>query len=212
MIRVAVADDHEVVRYGLRLSLELEPDMVVVGEARTGEEAVRVAEETRPDVVLLDVRFGDDLDGPEVCRRILQVSAGTAVVMLTSYLEDGLILRSLLAGAKGYVIKDVELKELKRMIRAVREGARLPEPASAAEPSRADAPASGRAAAPDGALSETDLAVIRHLSVGLSNTEISARIRLTPDAVKDRVEKIGGALGVHSRIEVVAEALRRGLI
>ena len=110
-IRIAVADDHQVVRHGLRLSLELEPDMVVVGEARTGAEAIRVAGETQPDVMLLDVRLGD-IDGPEVCHRVLLASAKTAVVMLTNYQQDELILRSLLAGAKGYVIKDVDLDEV----------------------------------------------------------------------------------------------------
>src|SRR6266704_2839342 len=94
-IRIAVADDHQVVRHGLRLSLELEPDMVVVGEARTGA---------------------------EVCHRVLLASAKTAVVMLTNYQQDELILRSLLAGAKGYVIKDVDLDELKKMIRSVYRG------------------------------------------------------------------------------------------
>src|SRR5207249_311133 len=82
----------------------------------TGAEAIRVAEETQPDVMLLDVRLGD-IDGPEVCHRVLLASAKTAVVMLTNYQQDELILRSLLAGAKGYVIKDVDLDELKKMIR-----------------------------------------------------------------------------------------------
>ncbi len=172
-IRIAVADDHQVVRHGLRLSLELEPDMVVVGEARTGAEAIRVAGETQPDVMLLDVRLGD-IDGPEVCHRVLLASAKTAVVMLTNYQQDELILRSLLAGAKGYVIKDVD----------------------------------NQAAS----LSETDLAIVRYLSVGLTNKEIGTRINLSPHTVKDHVEKMCEILGVRSRIELVVEALRRGLI
>src|SRR5437867_12641375 len=101
-IRIAVADDHQVVRHGLRLSLELEPDMVVVGEARSGVEAIRVAGETQPDVMLLDVRVGD-IDGPEVCHRILLASAKTAVVLLNNYQHDQLSLRSMLAGAQGHV-------------------------------------------------------------------------------------------------------------
>ena len=126
-IRISVADDHQVVRHGLRLSLELEPDMVIVGEASNGTEAIHVAGETQPDVMLLDVRLGD-IDGPEVCRRVLVASPKTAVVMLTNYQQDELILRSLLAGAKGYVIKDVDLDELKKMIRSVYRGASVLDP------------------------------------------------------------------------------------
>src|SRR5258705_13804626 len=126
-IRISVADDHQVVRHGLRLSLELEPDMVIVGEASNGMEAIQLAGDTQPDVMLLDVRLGD-IDGPEVCRRALLASPKTAVVMLTNYQQDELILRSLLAGAKGYVIKDVDLDELKRMIRSVYRGASVLDP------------------------------------------------------------------------------------
>jgi DNA-binding NarL/FixJ family response regulator len=217
-IRIVIADDHQVVRHGLRLSLELEPDMVVVGEARNGGEAVRVAEEKRPDVMLLDVKFGDELDGPEVCRRILLASPKTAIVMLTNYQQDTLILRSLLAGAKGYVIKDVELEELKKMIRSVYRGAAVLDPKVTSQVissmvGRTPLGGSGQGPVrPAGSLSETDLSIIRYLSVGLTNKEIGARINLSPHTVKDHVEKISDLMGVRSRVEIVAEALRRGLI
>jgi two-component system NarL family response regulator len=217
-IRIVVADDHQVVRHGLRLALELEPDMVIVGEARTGTEAVRAAEETRPDVMLLDVKFGDDLDGPEVCRRVLAGSPKTAVVMLTNYQQDSLVLRSLLAGAKGYVIKDVELEELKKMIRSIYRGASVLDPKVT---THVISSMMGRAAMPGAAvglgrqtvsLSETDLAIIRYLAVGMTNKEIGTRVNLSPHTVKDHVEKISDILGVRTRIEIVAEALRRGLV
>jgi DNA-binding NarL/FixJ family response regulator len=217
-IRIVIADDHQVVRHGLRLSLELEPDMVVVGEARNGGEAVRVAEEKRPDVMLLDVKFGDELDGPEVCRRILLASPKTAIVMLTNYQQDTLILRSLLAGAKGYVIKDVELEELKKMIRSVYRGAAVLDPKVTSQVissmvGRTPLGGSGQGPVrPAGSLSETDLSIIRYLSVGLTNKEIGVRINLSPHTVKDHVEKISDLMGVRSRVEIVAEALRRGLI
>lgn len=218
VIRIALADDHQVVRHGLRLSLELEPDMVIVGEARSGAEAVGVAEDKRPDVMLLDVKFGDDLDGPEVCRRVLLASPKTAIVMLTNYQQDTLILRSLLAGAKGYVIKDVELEELKKMIRSVYHGAAVLDPKVTTQvissvvgrtPLPGSSPGLVRQAI---SMSETDLSIIRFLSVGLTNKEIGARINLSPHTIKDHVEKISDILGVRSRIEIVAEALRRGLI
>lgn len=217
MIRIAVADDHQVVRHGLRLSLELEPDMVVVGEAATGAEAIAVAGETRPDVMLLDVRLGD-IDGPEVCRRVLLASAKTAVVMLTNYQQDELILRSLLAGAKGYLIKDVDLDELKKMIRSVHRGASVLDPkvtkqviSTAISRTAAAHPVGPPATQPVG-LSETDLAIIRYLSDGLTNKEIGARVHLSPHTVKDHVEKMCEILGVRSRIALVVEALRRGVI
>jgi len=216
-IRIAVADDHQVVRHGLRLSLELEPDMVVVGEARSGVEAIRVAGETQPDVMLLDVRLGD-IDGPEVCHHVLLASAKTAVVMLTNYQQDELILRSLLAGAKGYVIKDVDLDELKKMIRSVYRGASVLDPKVTKQVistviSRSGVPRPVRSLPNQAAsLSETDLAIVRYLSVGLTNKEIGTRINLSPHTVKDHVEKMCEILGVRSRIELVVEALRRGLI
>jgi DNA-binding NarL/FixJ family response regulator len=170
-IRIVIVDDHEVVRHGLRLSLELEPDMTVVGEARTGEDAVRMVVADRPDVVLLDVRL-EGADGPEVCRRILEVAPGTAVVMLTNYAQDGFVLRSLMAGAKGYVIKDVQLSELKKMVRSVFRGGSVLDPRVTGQiiltaKSAAEAPA----ARPTGArkmtaLSDTDLS----RSSGISRT------------------------------------------
>jgi DNA-binding NarL/FixJ family response regulator len=213
-IRVVVVDDHAVVRHGLRLLLESEPDMVVAGEASSGAEAVQIARETRPDVMVLDVRLGD-LDGPEVCRRVLLASPETAVVMLTNYQHDDLVLRSLLAGAKGYVIKDVQLDELRNVIRSVHRGDSVLDPKVTAQLVSTVVGAGGRGPgrrAPTATLSETDLSIIRYLSVGLTNKEISTRVHLSPHTVKDHIEKICAVLGVRSRVEVVAEALRRGLI
>jgi two-component system response regulator DevR len=213
-IRIVVVDDHEVVRHGLRLSLDLEPDMTVVAEARTGEEAEREAQERQPDVMLLDVRLGES-DGPEVCRRVLEVAPRTAVVMLTNYLQDDLVFRSLVAGAKGYVIKDVELGELKKMIRSVYRGTSVLDPKVTRQVVSSVsglASASTRRSLRAASLSETDLTIIRSLSEGMSNKQIGQRVHLSPHTIKDRLEKIFAIFEVRSRTEVVAEALRRGLI
>jgi DNA-binding NarL/FixJ family response regulator len=216
-IRIAVVDDHEVVRHGLRLSLEGEADMAVVGEARSGEEALVLAREVRPDVVLLDVRL-EGADGPEVCRRVLEAAPRTRVIMLTSYAQDGFVLRSLMAGARGYVLKDVQLSELKRMIRSVYRGGSVLDPKvagqviSTATASGERGPGRPGAARRVAALSDTDLAIVRHLSEGLTNKQIAQRVRLSAHTVKDHLEKIRAMLGAGSRTEIVVEALRRGLI
>jgi two-component system response regulator DevR len=214
-IRIVIVDDHQVVRHGLRQLLEREPDMEVVGEAGSGTEAVRVATQQQPNVVLLDVKL-DDLDGPEVCRQIATAAPGTAVVMLTSYLQDAVLLRSLAAGAKGYLIKDVELNEVKRTIRAVHRGHSVLDPKVASRViAKAMAPGAktvnGKAVT-QVTLSETDLAILRHLAKGLTNKQIGAQVHLSAYTIKDHLEKIGTALAVRSRTEIVAEALRAGLI
>jgi two-component system response regulator DevR len=213
-IRIVVVDDHEVVRHGLRLCLDAEPDMVVVGEAARGDDAVEVARRTRPDIMLLDVRL-ESVEGPDVCRRVLEVSPKTGVVMLTSYLQDGLVLRSLIAGAKGYLIKDVELLQLKQTIRAVYRGNSVLDPkitdhviATAAR----TPPDPKRPASRVTALSETDVAILRALSEGCTTKQIAARVHLSPHTVKDHIAKIGDVVGVRSRPRIVADAVRRGLI
>jgi two-component system, NarL family, response regulator DevR len=216
-IRIVVVDDHEVVRHGLRLSLELEPDMTLIGEARTGEDALAIVADGKPDVVLLDVRL-EGADGPEVCRRILEVAPRTAVVMLTNYDQDGFVLRSLMAGAKGYVIKDVQLSELKKMIRSVYRGGSVLDPKVTGQvistvALAVDAPV----VRPGGprqvtTLSDTDLTILRHLAEGLTDKQIAGRVHLSPHTVKDHLEKIRAVLDVGSRTEIVATALRRGLV
>jgi DNA-binding NarL/FixJ family response regulator len=219
-IRIVVVDDHEIIRHGLRQTLAREADMEVVGEARSGADAVRVAQQLQPDIMLLDVKL-DDLDGPEVCRRVLAVAPTTAVVMLTSYLQDGVVLRSLMAGAKGYVIKDVELGELKRTIRSVSRGHSVLDPkiasrviANVAGPGHRTSGrhTNGRAAPTPTSLSDTDLLILQHLAKGLTNKEIAARVHLSAHTIKDHLEKIGAAFDVRSRTEIVAQALRAGVI
>jgi len=214
-IRILIADDHEIIRQGIRAALEHEPDMTVVGEAQTGRQAVILAREQQPHILLLDVKLGD-IDGPEACARILQVSPRTIVVMLTNYSQDSLIFQSLAAGAKGYVLKDIGLTELRRMIRTAFRGGSVLDPKIAAQVI-SKAVQRGTKPSPDGAaaagsLSDLELATIQHLTRGLTNREIGVAMHVSSHTIKDRLEKIAFALGVHSRTEIVAEAFRRGLI
>ena len=213
-IRVAVVDDHEIVRQGLRATIDAEPDMQFAGEAGTGDEAVRVAREQRPDVMLLDVRL-QETDGPSVCERVLAVTPRTAVIMLTSYRETTMIVRSLAAGAKGYVLKDIDLAELKRVIRSVFRGHSVLDPKIASEvitAALAPRAAGNGSRIPVATLSDIDVAIVKHLARGLTNKEIARVVHRSPHTVKDRLEKIGSIFDAHSRTEIVAEALRAGLI
>lgn len=213
-IRIAIVEDHEIVREGLRATLGAESDMVVVGDARTGEDGIRLAERLHPDVMLLDVRL-DDLEGPEVCRRVVAVSPKTAVVMLTSYSQEALLVRSLSAGAKGYLVKDVEVAELKRTIRLVYRGNSVIDPkltAHAVASLIGSATPREAVAARAASLSETDVAIVRHVSEGLTNKEIAVRVHLSPHTVKDRLDKIRETLGARSRAQIVTKALGEGVI
>lgn len=205
------------VRYGLRCLLEAEADMMVVGEAETGEDAVRIAHEQRPDVMLLDVKLSN-MDGPEVCRRVLSVSPEISVVMLTSYTLEGVVLQSLAAGAKGYVVKDIELGQLKSAIRSVYRGHTVLDPkitgsliprVTGPHPKAERSPA---VAAPTAMLSDIEVRIVRHLSEGHTIKEIAARVHLSSHTIKDRLAKIRDKLAARSRTGIVAEAMKRGLI
>jgi|SRR5215813_6290006 len=126
-IRIVIVDEDEVMRHGLRRTLELEPDMEVVGEAPTGEKAVRLARTKRPDLVLLDTKL-PDIDAPEVCKRVLAQAPEVAVLMLTGHLQYEMISRSMTAGARGYVLKNVEIAELKKIVRSVHCGTSFVDP------------------------------------------------------------------------------------
>jgi DNA-binding NarL/FixJ family response regulator len=202
---------------GLRLSLDAEPDMVVVGEAATGRLAAALAREHRPDVLLLDVALGEgDLDGAEACRRVLEASPRTAVLLLGEGRRDAAVLRGLAAGARGALAKGAELAELKRAVRAAHQGAAAgglrAVAAGGAAPAEPLARPEPRPAAAPLRLSETDLAIVRLVAEGRSNKEIGARVHLSPYTVKDHLKKVATALSVRSRSAIVAQALRRGLL
>lgn len=210
-IRIAVVDDHEVVRVGLRLSLEAEPDMQVVGEGSCGETAVALARDTHPDVMMLDAKLDDcRMGAPEACRAVLAASPKTAVLVLTNHRQDAAALRDQIAGAKGYLAKGVNLAEMKRMVRAVHLGAQLADPQEAVMP-MAPVPVSN-GAAPPVPFGELDLTIIKLLTQGMSNKQIGARVHLSPYTIKDHLKKIASMFSVRSRTEIVAQALRRGIV
>ncbi|MGW6933538.1 response regulator [Lentzea sp. NPDC054927] len=207
-LRLLIADDHTVVRAGLRALLEGEPDFNVVAEVGSGEEAVRVAVGLRPDVVLMDLRFGNaehGIDGVEAVRLLTAQLPGTAVVMLTSYSGHADVVRALQAGARGYVLKAGLPEEL---FRAVREAAT----GGIGLASEVVGHLVGRVVTPPLELSEREKEVIRLMADGHSNRSIAQSLFLSEATVKTHLVRVYRKLGVDNRAAAVSEAVRRGLL
>jgi two-component system, NarL family, response regulator DevR len=209
-IRVLIVDDHEMVREGLMAMLQPEPDLEVVGQTGSGAAVVDMVETLRPDVVLLDARL-PDVSGVEVCRRLGRSHPDVAVVILTTYIDADLVQECLEAGARGYVVKDVERFSLKESIRAVYRGQSVLAPQVAgAVIERAltpQPPGSQRAA-----LSASQVAILRLISRGHSNREIAAEVHLSENTVKTHVQEIFRKLGVRNRVEAAILAGKSGWI
>lgn len=209
-IRVLIVDDHEMVREGLMAMLEPEPDFDVVGQTGRGAGVVELVEATRSDVVLLDARL-PDVSGVEVCRRLSQSHPEVSVVILTTYTDPDLVQECIQAGARGYVVKDVERFSLKESIRAVYRGQAVLAPQVAGqviEQARTRQPAGSRRAA----LSASQVSILRLISRGHSNREIAAEVHLSENTVKTHIQEIFRKLGVRNRVEAAILAGKSGWI
>lgn len=209
-IRVVIADDHSLVRQGLRRYLDLADGVEVVGEAGGGEEAVSVVEETRPDVILLDIRMGD-IDGFEAARRIRESAPETVVVMLTAYDERRFVVEAVRAGARGYVLKARDAEHLIQTVRLVAEGNMVIDPELVVAVAEELSTAKARDQQAE-TLSERELEVLQLLAFGHTNRDIAQKLFISPDTVKTHLEHIYQKLGATDRTAAVAEALRRRLI
>jgi NarL family two-component system response regulator YdfI len=208
MIRVLIADDHLVVREGLHTILEVSGDIEPVGEAADGAEAVRRVGELSPDVVLMDLRM-PGMDGIEAIKQIKASYQAVEIVILTTYDDDEYIVQGLRAGARGYLLKDTGRQALFETIRAAARGESL---LPSAVVDKVVARLSTPRPVPSGSLSEREQEVIALLAQGASNKEISLRLQITERTVKAHVTSIFNKLGVNSRAEAVAVALRQGLL
>ncbi|MGY4742027.1 response regulator [Streptomyces sp. ATMOS53] len=208
-LRLLLADDHAVVRAGLRALLEGEPDLEVVAEAGAGEEAVRLAAALVPDVVLMDLRFagggGAGIDGIEAVRRLRVAAPDVPVVMLTSYSGRVDVVRALEAGARGYVLKAGPPEELFRAVRGAAAGA-LGLAADVVGELVAQVPS------PERELSGREVEVVRLLADGLSNRSIAEALFLSEATVKTHLVRVYRKLGADNRAAAVSEAVRRGLL
>ncbi|MBU0494118.1 MAG: response regulator transcription factor [Chloroflexi bacterium] len=205
-LRVLIADDHLVVREGLRTILEVADDFEVVGEAADGAEAVQQAGALQPDVVLMDLRM-PHVDGIAAIQQIKARWPQIEVVILTTYDDDQNIVQGLRAGARGYLLKDTDRQTLYAAIRAAARGESLLPPAVAARLlARLESPA------PPSPLSDREQQVLALLAEGKRNKDIAEQLVITERTVKAHVTSIFNKLEVNSRAEVIAVALRDGLL
>jgi len=224
-IRVLLADDQALFREGLRTLLSVQPDLEVVGEAGNGEEAVRLARELQPDVVLMDLQM-PVLDGVAATRQLRAACPLCRVIVLTTFDDDETVFEGLRAGAAGYLLKDTPSARLAEAIRAAARGESFLEPSVAAkvvaEFTRLSARGPGVAASAGSApvappqplaepLSDRELEVLRLVAKGLSNKEIAAALYLAEGTVKNHVTNILGKLGVSDRTQAAIRAKELGL-
>lgn len=215
MIRILLADDQNLIRAGFRALLDAEADMKVVDECGTGRDAVRLARQWQPDVVLMDIRMPDG-DGLEATRQILSDPAlpGTRVVMLTTFELDEYIAEAVRAGAAGFLVKDTEPAELLRAVRIVHDGDALLSP-SVTRRIMAQLARHSRAAERPVALdriTDREREVLQLVGEGLNNAEIAGRLFITPLTAKTHVSRIMAKLMVRDRAQLVVLAYESGLV
>jgi DNA-binding NarL/FixJ family response regulator len=211
-IRVLVADDQPLVRSGFRMIIDERPDLELVGEAADGEEAVSLARELDPDVVLMDVRM-PGVDGVEATRRLVESGMRARILVLTTFDLDEYVYAAIRAGASGFLLKDVEPAELVDAVRVVAAGNSLFGPAATerlvARFQQAPDPASTRTL---DELTEREREILRLLATGLSNAELARRLHLSETTVKTHVSSVLRKLRVRDRVQAVIAAYDAGLV
>jgi NarL family two-component system response regulator LiaR len=221
-IRVLIVDDHAVVRQGLRSFIDLQDDMEVIGEGANGSEAVTLARQLQPDVILLDLVM-PQMDGVAATPKILEGSPGSRVLILTSFGEDDKVFPAIRAGAQGYLLKDIHPNELLRAVREAHQGKVQLHPeiaqklmsAVAANPREPAPPAAAQAesarTSPAGGLTEREREVLNRIAQGMNNREIAEVMIISEKTVKTHVSNILSKLGLEDRTQAAIWALKHGL-
>lgn len=215
MIRVALADDHELIRMGLRALIDREEDMEVAGEASSGQDAIRLLQRVRPDILLLDIRM-PGIDGLETLRRIQAdpAIAGTRVIVVTTFEIDRYVFTALQAGAAGFILKDTAPEELARAVRVVAAGDSLLSPSVTRRVVSLFAQQSAFDPAVDQSLDELtdrEREMVAWAATGSSNEEIGAALFVSPATVRTHISRAMVKLGARSRAQLVVIAVRAGL-
>jgi DNA-binding NarL/FixJ family response regulator len=216
MIRVVLADDQALVRGGFKLLLDSAPDIEVVGEAASGQEAVALAAESRPDVVLMDIRM-PNMDGLEATRRIAsdRELAGVRVLMLTTFDVDEYVFEALRSGASGFVVKDIEPVELLQAVRVIARGDALLSPGVTRRliAEYAARPVQRQQGAPSlEVLTQREREVMALVAAGRSNDEIAAELYISPATAKTHVSRAMSKLAARDRAQLVVIAYETGLV
>jgi len=226
MIRVLLVDDQTLVRQGIRLLLEIEPDIQVIGQAANGREALQQVEALRPDVVLMDVRM-PEMDGVAATRQLSARFPEIGVIILTTFEDDEIVFEGLKAGARGYLLKDISSEEMAEAVRKVAAGGALIQPSitrkvlaefsrlafasdGAAQAASTSAAAAGKSLPEP--LTEREQEVLHALARGLSNREIAEQLVITEGTVKNHVSNLIAKLEVRDRTQAVLKAQDLGLI
>ena len=210
MIRLLIIDDHEMVREGLKAMLTAEPDFDIVGDSANAEQAFELIQHLHPDVILLDVRL-PEVSGIEVCRTVTERYPEIAVIILTTFTDETLVAQSIQAGARGFIVKDIERFDLKRSIRAVARGEAAidPKAAVAVLAQLRRAPQVKQEPSPE-SLSPQQIVILRMVAQGLSSREIATQLYLSENTVKGYVQEILHRLSVKNRTEAVMVAVKQG--
>ena len=210
MISLLIIDDHEMVREGLKAMLLTEPDFAIVGDASNAEQALELLERVHPDIILLDVRL-PGVSGIEICRIVTERYPETAVIFLTTFTDENLVAQCIQAGARGFIVKDIERFDLKRAIRAVARGeAAIDTKAAVAVLAQLRrVPPTSNEPLPE-PLSSQQIVILRLVAQGLSSREIATQLYLSENTVKGYVQEILHRLGVKNRTEAVMVAVKQG--
>ena len=210
-VRILIVEDHAVVRQAMRVMLEMEPELSIVGEAQDGEEALQLAEQLQPDLVLMDIRM-EGMDGVEATRRLRQDHPDIGILVLTGFGEDAVLLKAVEAGAHGFLLKDASALEVKDAILRVVEGESLVTPSLLRKLLEEFAHRERETQPAHADLTPREMEVLAALARGMSNEEIAKELVISQKTVKTHLGSIFSKLHVEGRVQAMLYAIRKGLV